>query len=298
MLVNLRTFDSVGGSQGWERLPFHRFFSLRPVRIQLVLGGSALLALLGASPAVQAQQMSSAAAAPSNEDASYRKEFTYGINFNTRGGLIGGISVRSTRMLNQDWARFWSIEGVEVKHPKEQKVSNSVGGQYVLGKTNYMYVLRPSVGVQRVIFRKAPDTGVQVNALIGGGPSIALLMPYYIAYDYTERNSQGQPVGSITDVRNEQFDPQIHSTQRILDRAPLFTGVGETKPHVGVHVRGALGFEYGRYRDAVAGVETGFLFEAYTKRLPILRANQVDDNKLNRSFYPSVYLTLYLGHRS
>ncbi|MBC6991192.1 MULTISPECIES: hypothetical protein [Hymenobacter] len=255
--------------------------------------GFFLLATLGAGTVARAQGTTS------SDEPSYRKEFTYGVNFNTQGGLIGGVAVRSTHVLSQDWARFWSIEGVEVKHPKEQKVVNpNTGGTFVIGKSNYLFVLRPSFGAQRVIFRKAPESGVQVNALAGAGPSIGLLMPYYIYYDYTQRDPNGRPLTS-EDIRAEQYDPFKHSNgSLIVDRAPLFSGAGEFKANIGAHVRGALSFEYGRYRDAVAGIETGFLFEMYPNRLTILRANTVPDSKLNNRFFPSVYLTLYLGHRS
>jgi hypothetical protein len=296
MLVNLRTFGSVGRFRP-ERSGASDFFSFRPVRTRLLFGGTLLLTFLGAGLSARAQQRRATLLPASNEDPSYRKEFIYGVNFNTRGGLIGGVSVRSTRPLNQNWSRFWSVEGVEVKHPKEYKIPTAFGGLYVDGKANYMFVVRPSVGLQRVIFRKAPDSGVQVNALVGAGPSVALLMPYYITYDYTLRDSRNNAIGA-TDYRNEQFDPQTHAQQRIVDRAPLFSGISQTKPNLGLHLRGALSFEYGRYRDAVAGVETGFLFEAYPKRLTILRALQVPDGDLNSLFFPSVYLTIYLGHRS
>ncbi|TGE22494.1 hypothetical protein E5K00_14880 [Hymenobacter aquaticus] len=237
--------------------------------------------------------------AQSNDEPSYRKEFTYGINFNTRGGLIGGAAVRSTRVLDEKWSRFWGIEGVEVKHPKEQRVLNgSTGGSFVYGKSNYLFVIRPSFGMQRVIFRKAPESGVQINALLGAGPSVGLLMPYYIYYDYTLREpGTGRTVQE--DIRSEQYDPEKHSSgELILDRAPIFSGAAETKVRLGGHLRGALSFEYGRYRDAVAGIETGFLFEVYPKNLTILRAPNINDNTLNTNFFPSVYLTLYIGHRS
>ncbi|TGE27478.1 hypothetical protein [Hymenobacter metallicola] len=251
--------------------------------------GFCLFALLGATSQVQAQ---------SSDEPSYRKEFTYGINFNTRGGLIGGVAVRSTRVLDEKWSRFWGVEGVEVKHPKEQRRLNpNSGGSFVYGKSNYLFVLRPSYGMQRVIFRKAPESGVQVNALLGAGPSIGLLMPYYIYYDYTVRERPG--VAIQEDIRSEQYDPMINSSEaRILDRAPLFSGASQTQVKVGAHLRGALSFEYGRYRDAVAGIETGFLFELYPKELMILRAQNIDDKTLNNKFFPSVYLTLYIGHRS
>ncbi|OWP61612.1 hypothetical protein CDA63_18530 [Hymenobacter amundsenii] len=209
--------------------------------------------------------------------------------------MIGGVSVRSTHLLNQDWARFWSIEAVEIKHPKEDKLP-TYSGSIINGKSNYLYSVRPTVGLQRVIFRKAPDAGVQVNGLFGAGPSIGLLMPYFISYDYSERTNGNS---QLTDVRNEQYDPLVHRDQRlILDRAPLFSGVGSTKFLVGAHARAALSFEYGRYRDAVAGVEVGALAEFYTTTPAIIRVAQASDESLNDRFLPSVYLTVYLGSRN
>lgn len=296
MHANLRTFDRVGGRKLLSQRFSHRFsISLPPVPTSLVFGSSLLLVLLGAGVTARAQQAQTSAS--SNDEPSYRKEFTYGINFNTRGGLIGGASVRSTRLLNQDWLRFWSIEAVEIKHPKEQKVGTQYGGTIVYGKSNYMFAIRPSVGIQRVIFRKAPDSGVQVNGLLSGGPSIGLVMPYYISYDYSDRTSN--PTAPATDIRNEQYDPMIHRNEgAIVDRAPLFSGVGEAKALIGAHIRGALSFEYGRYRDAVAGVEVGALVEAYSKAPPIIRVAGVSDESLNDRFLPSVYLTVYLGSRN
>ncbi|KAA9333222.1 hypothetical protein F0P96_09600 [Hymenobacter busanensis] len=256
----------------------------------LLLFGLLLGLLLGNAPQALAQD--------AQESTAYNKELTYGVNFNSNAGLIGGASVRSLRVITDDWARFWMLEGVEVKHPKELRVGNpSSGGIYVQGKSNYLFVLRPTFGVQRMIFRKAPESGVQVSAIAGAGPSVGLLLPYYIYYNYTEPNAR--PNATPDDIRAEQFDPNKHSDPiRIYDRAPLFQGISEVKPNVGAHVRGALNFEYGRYRDAVAGLEAGVLLEAYTNSLTILRDRSVADSKLNNQMFSSVYLTLYIGHRN
>ncbi|WP_426493489.1 hypothetical protein [Hymenobacter sp. 102] len=263
------------------------------MRIHLVFGAGLLAASLGMGRQAQAQQTPAPLASRSDEP-SYRKELIYGVNFNTRGGLIGGVMVRSTRLLSQDWARFWSLEAVEIKHPKEQKGGTQFGGVIVPGKSNYLFAVRPSAGVQRVIFRKAPDSGVQVNGLLSGGPTIGLLLPYYITYNYTS-----DPRVNPTDYRNEQYDPLIHNDElRIIDRAPLFSGIGNTKVQMGAHIRGALSFEYGRYRDAVAGVEVGAMVEAYTKAPPIIRTLTLSDETINDRFMPSVYLTVYLGTRN
>lgn len=236
--------------------------------------------------------------APSDEQ-SYSKEFVYGVNFNTQGGLLGGASIRSTRVLGDRLLRFWSIEGVMLKNRSKELVRNTaIGGSYIDRKTNYAFVLRPSVGAQRILFRKAADAGVQVNGLLSVGTSLGLLMPYYISYD---RTAVGNRINLQTDdIVNEQYDPFKHTNpDAILDRGPLFSGIGETKVVPGLHLRGGLSFEYGRYRDAVTGLEVGFLVETFTKRLVILSPGILSDrDELNRQFFPSVYLTLYFGHRS
>jgi len=236
---------------------------------------------------------------PSDEQ-SYRRETVFGVNFNTQGGLIGGVNIRVARVLDERWLRFWSLEGVSFKNPKEESVPTGYGGTYKRYKANYAFALRPSVGVQRILFRKAADAGVQVNGLLSVGPSLGLLMPYYISYNTTAANNpQRQP--SLSDLIVDQpYDPlTILDERAIVDRGPLFAGISQTKIVAGAHLRGALSFEYGRYRDAVAGAEVGFLLEAYTKRLLILNPPATtNSDALNRQFFPSVYLTLYIGHRS
>ena len=241
-----------------------------------------------------------ATAAPSDEQ-SYNKEFVFGVNFNTQGGLLGGGSVRSSRVLDDRLLRFWSLEGVMLKNLKEDRRTNQyTGGTYVFRKTNYAFVLRPSFGVQRILFRKAADAGVQVNGLLSAGPSFGLLMPYYILYDRTTAFNQKAINLTTDDIVSEPFDPAKHTfSEAIIDHGPLFSGISQTQVVPGVHLRGGLSFEYGRYRDAVAGLEVGFLVEAFTKRMVILSPDQnAPTDDLNHQFLPSVYLTLYFGHRS
>jgi hypothetical protein len=289
-----------------------------------VLGGTAAVPALAqdtaplsrpAAPAAPAGQPTrQAAAAPQSRPAvpttapsdeqSYRRETVFGINFNTQGGLIGGVNVRSARVMDDRRLWFWSLEGVFFKNQKEETVTNAYsGGSFTLYKTNYAFALRPSIGIQQILFRKAAEAGVQVNALLSVGPTIGLLMPYHISYDETwARRGGGGPSQSDVIV-DEQYNPLIHDPNYIIDRAPFFSGISSTSIVPGAHLRGALSFEYGRYRDAVAGAEVGFLLETYTKRLltfdpPSAIGNPADINALNKQFYPSVYLTLYLGHRN
>ena len=259
-----------------------------------------------AQPAVQPVLVATPrpTAAPSDEQ-SYRRETVFGLNFNTQGGLIGGVNVRSSRVVDDRRLWFWSLEGVFFKNPKEETVTSAyTGGSWTLYKSNYAFALRPSIGIQRILFRKAAEAGVQVNGLLSAGPSIGLLMPYYVSFDQSWARRGGGGPSQNDVIVDEQFNSSIPDySNYIIDRAPFFSGISHTKIVPGAHLRGGLSFEYGRYRDAVAGAEVGFLLEAYTQRLvtfapPASTTGPNDPTLLNKQFYPSVYLTLYLGHRN
>lgn len=241
----------------------------------------ALLATVSTAWAQQQQQ----------DEESYRREFNYGINFNSNGGLIGGGMIKASQYLRPNWYKFWALEIVEVKHPKEKgnRYFSETGNSFILGKSNYLYALRPHYGREYIFFRKAPESGVQVNGIFAGGPTIGLLVPYLIIYDYSP--SIGRP-SNQTDYRTEQYDPVKHdSNERIRGNANFLSGLGQTNVNVGLHAKAGLSFEYGRYREDVTGVEVGFLVEAYPKKMILV------PRATNASLFSSVYLVLYYGRR-
>ncbi|CAN5829891.1 hypothetical protein BH24BAC1_BH24BAC1_29940 [soil metagenome] len=227
------------------------------------------------------------------EDDSYQRELSYGINFNTNSRLIGGLMVKSTHRLRDKWYQFGVLEIVEIQHPKEQVLFNQeTGGTFIKGKQNYLFSVRPQYGREHVLFKKAPESGVQVNALFAGGPTIGLFVPYLINYDYGTVN--GSPTTlphPAIGVRTEQYNPSIHKEENTLGKAGVFRGLSQTNLQLGANVKAAVSFEYGRYREGVTGVETGVVVEMYPGR-PVL----IPEAK-NNVTYTSLYLTLYYGRR-
>ncbi|QHL87830.1 hypothetical protein GU926_10475 [Nibribacter ruber] len=226
------------------------------------------------------------------EEETYTREFTYGINFNSNGGLIGGAMIKSAYHLSGEWYHFWAVEVVEVKHPKEDRWQNPItGASYVYGKSNYLFAIRPEYGREYTFFRKAAESGVQVNGIVAAGPSIGLLAPYYIDYDRSQYDANRRLTGPVV-VQSEHYDPEIHKEEwRILGGSGVFKGLAEPNFRVGAHVKAGVSFEYGRYMESVTGIEVGVMHEAYTSKVPIIPEAE------QRSQFTSVYLTLYYGRR-
>lgn len=227
----------------------------------------------------------------------YTREITYGVNFNTNGGLIGGFDLRFSYLvlprtfdLPGKWAievkeprlfKFFAFEIANVKHPKELRYySQSTGDSFLLGKLNYLFPIRPTVGLEYILFHKAPQNGVQVNFLTGIGPSIGIVKPYYLLYDF---GSEG--------IKSLPYDPVI-SNNRILGHGTPFDGLGSSEVELGWHFKMGLNFEFGQSSGDMAGLEVGTLLEYYPDKIPLL------DNAFNRSSFSSLYVILYYGKRN
>jgi hypothetical protein len=210
----------------------------------------------------------------------YRREFVYGVTSTSNSGIIAGGGIRASRYWKPDWLWFWSLQVNEVKNRKELRLQSVINGDpFIKGKTNYLYALRPSFGLERVVLHKAAEQGVQVSALLSAGPSIGLEVPYYVFYVYDPDPLPLIPV----DVRREQHDPK---------RAQYTTGLAEARPIPGLHLRASVAFEYGRYRESVTGIEAGAMLEAYSRK-PLLIPQTA-----NQQVFSSVFLTLFFGRRN
>jgi hypothetical protein len=216
----------------------------------------------------------------------YSEEYLLGANLNSNAGLIGGGFFRYSKQISSKRLHGFSLEIVNVKHPKEVRQSNQVSGNlYILGKRNYLFSIRPSYCQEFLFFSKAKEDGIQIDGIIGLGPSIGIVKPYYIEYDY------------ITSTRVEAYDPAIHKDNfRILGSGGMFTGFGNSTLAGGLHFKAGVSFEYGSFSNGVTGVEAGWMLEAYNRKIPIL---DIFDGleTFNRRVFSSVYLNIYFGAR-
>ncbi len=211
----------------------------------------------------------------------YDREYLLGVNKNTNGGMIGGVALKVGTRLDDSQFAFFGLELANVKHPKEVRYSTVTGNNYIFGKSNYLYVIRPHYGREVILFKKAPNQGVQVSALAAVGPSIGLVAPYFIEYALNR-------VETVV----EQYDPAVHQSRfNILGTGRLLEGVGQSELAIGGMAKAALYFEFGVFKSNATGLEVGYQIEGFQKKIPLILREQ------NRQFFQSAYFTLFFGFR-
>ena len=208
----------------------------------------------------------------------YVKEFIWGVTTNTNSSLIGGAVFRYGRSHKEDIFETFGIELVNVAHPSEQKYTSSQNGSsFIWGKTNRLLAVRGQYGRDKVIYGKESQKGVQINANLAVGPTIGLVVPYYVL------TSGGEYV---------VYDPTRYTNlQSIQGSGKFLQGLGESKIVPGVNIKAALIFEFGSFMRNVIGIEFGGMAEGYVKQIIIV------PTKTNKALYPSAFFTFFWGKR-
>ncbi len=216
--------------------------------------------------------------AQDSEDYEYTDEFVWGINKNTRGGLIGGFIFKKSIRLSEYQFQTFGLELMNVKHPKETRISNPLNGNsFIWGKQNYLYSVRLQYGREVILFKKASFQGLQIHGILAGGPTIGIVSPYYI------QNSRGI---------NEPYDPEVHvDFNSILGTGNILQGLGDSEVKFGLNLKPAFSFEFGTFKSNVSGIELGFVIEAFTEDIILV------PNDSNDSLFTSFFVTLFYGRR-
>jgi len=220
--------------------------------------------------------------AQTQDSYEYQSEFNWGINKNTSGGLIGGLIFKKARKLNDRVLETYGLELMNVKHPQEvRRTSQRTGNFFIYGKSNYLYAVRLQYGRDLIMFKKAPQQGVEIKAVTAVGPSIGIVAPYYVEYVMTSNDAFS--------VRRP-YREGIDATQ-ILGTGRLFEGIGEARIVPGLNFKAALNFELGTIKSQVTGFEAGFLVDAYSQVIEMMPTSK------NYSIYPTLFITLFYGAR-
>ena len=208
------------------------------------------------------------------------KEAQWGISKNSWGGLIGGGVLKFSNKVSNSLYRTIGFELVNIKHPKENKDSSPLGygRTFIWGKKNYFFSFRAQYGREVILFSKKDQQGIRINAQLAVGPSIGILMPYYIKYSRNNR------------MEIENFNSATQTFNNVMGSASFFEGINELKIRPGLNLKAALNFEFGTKKSSKA-IEIGFLADAYPKKIVIMPTAD------NYSVYPTAFITLLYGRK-
>jgi hypothetical protein len=178
------------------------------------------------------------------------------------------------------------LEFGNIQHSREVALINNAlqsSGVYKFGKINYAWAARPYVMGKYPLSMRQDKKSVAVNLIGGLGIPLAFSWPVYILlYD-----PQAGPGQAYTEVR---YDPNVHTQALIGGRAPFTRGLSSGKITPGLGLNTGLEFAWGNYQSDVKMLTLGMRLESYSKDLPILYINS-----LNQQVYSYFYLTFAFG---
>ena len=219
--------------------------------------------------------------AQTQDSYEYNSEFTWGINKNTSGGLIGGLVFKKARKIkNEKVLETFGLEIMNVKHPQEVNAIPSRRESFHLRKIQLLICLRLQYGRDIILFKKAPHQGVEIKAVFAVGPTIGIVAPYYVEYF---------PEGGGGFTVRAPYNPSINFDY-IAGQVGFLRAWGlENAP--GVNLKAAINFELGTLKSQVTGFEAGFLLDTYFQEVEMMPSSK------NYSVFPTLFITLFYGSR-
>ncbi len=214
----------------------------------------------------------------------FRKQSIFGIQARTNGY---GIYYELGKMKTNRKTNIYRIDIVETKSPKEEKLVNAssfFGNPLIYGKLNYFYPVTLGFGQQLILGQKGNKNGVAVSLVYNGGVSLGLLRPYYVS-------AQDPNIGQERIFKYSQEDSALFLGPTLTGSGGLGKGWDGIKVKPGVFAKTAMRFDYGRFNEAVSGLEIGMSAEAYASNIEILFGQ-----KEQRLFFQG-YIAILFGRR-
>lgn len=193
----------------------------------------------------------------------YQKQSIFGIQLRTNGY---GAFYELGKMKSNRKTNIYRIDIAEIKHPKEEKISNNsffFGNPYIFAKRNYFYPITLGFGQQYILGQKGNKNGVAVTAIYNAGISIGLLRPYYVDVN--------DPIDGEKEIKYSLEDSALFVDQSAIIAGGGFgKGWSEIKVKPGVFAKVGMRFDYGRFNETVSGLEIGMSVDYYASKIPIL----------------------------
>jgi hypothetical protein len=213
----------------------------------------------------------------------YRNEKSIAILLNSNGF---GLSGRYAKRINAADKTIYDVDFVLLKHPKEVKQPSQINpnaSNFVYGKQNIAFNLRPGIGKQKEIFRKFDAGGISVRRYYSAGPSLSILKPIYYDVQYYI------PSNHTYEEKTEKFSTNISQQGGIKGRASFFKGFNELKFVPGIYAKFGVSFEYSKLDLVIHSIDAGIIAEGFAEKLPIMATKE------NNQFYLTLFISYRLG---
>lgn len=212
----------------------------------------------------------------------YEKQSIFGFQLRTNGyGLFYELGkMRTNRKTN-----IYRIDISEVKDHKEEKLLGGgflFGNPFIYGKRNFFYSVTLGFGQQYILGQKGNKNGVAVSAVYNAGLALGLLRPYYV--DVEDNNQE-------LSIKYTPEDSALFVNGPFIGASGIGKGWSEIKVKPGAFVKAAMRFDYGRFNEAVNGLEIGMSVEAYASKIPIMLFQE------DKRLFFQAYLAILFGKR-
>lgn len=214
----------------------------------------------------------------------YSKQSIFGLQGRTNGY---GVFYELGKMKTNRKTTTYRIDLTEIKHQKEEKISNGGGfvfsNPFIYGKLNSFYQLTLGFGQQYMLGQKGNKNGVAVSAIFNGGLALGLLKPYYL--QVVDQNDKTRT------IKYSVADSALFLGPTIIGGGGIGKGWNEMKIKPGAFVKTAMRFDYGRFNEVVSGIEAGVSIEFYGSKIPIMFGQ-----KEKQMFFQG-YISILFGRR-
>ncbi len=241
------------------------------------------LTFIGASVICFSQSTTQAVAAGRDPNVLYRNEASFGIFAHSRGF---GVNYMRAKHVTGTRKKLFEIQALNMKHPKEIKVSNGSDNskRFVYGKLNNILLFRVGVGYQTTLFKRADRKSVEIRTAYFLGGNITFAKPSYVLV-YRDNISGAKIQQSV------RYDPNVQTIDSISGKGPLVDGLSEIKIYPALYAKFNLSFEYAPYSNKVKAIETGVILDYYPTGLPIMARNTAE------KFIVTVYVGFVFGKK-
>lgn len=220
-------------------------------------------------------------APPKKLDIENPNELNAGINLNTLGSLLGGVTFKFNKKTTLNKSHSFTLELVNIKHPKELRITNSGSknnSSFIVGKYHHLLAMRTLYGKQFLFFDKAKDEGVELSLNTSAGIIWGFEKPYYVLVE-----------GSNTDSSGYHPYKTVRAPDKITGQGNLFMGLSEAKLVPGFSGRLSAVAEFGIESNTPFGIEIGTQLDVFKRKIEILPYAG------DKQFFVSAFIVAYMG---